>query len=74
MSMLFFLNLVQVLISVLLVAAILLQQRGGGLSPVFGGEGGAYRTRRGMEKMVFRATIVLVILFLLTAILNVILG
>ena len=72
--MLFFLNLVQVLISVLLVAAILLQQRGGGLSPVFGGEGGAYRTRRGMEKMVFRATIVLVILFLLTAILNVILG
>ena len=72
--MLFFLNLVQVLISVLLVAAILLQQRGGGLSPVFGGEGGAYRTIRGMEKMVFRATIVLVILFLLTAILNVILG
>ncbi len=67
------LSLVQVIISVLLVAFILLQQRGGGLSPVFGGEGGVYRTRRGIEKWIFRSTIVLAVLFLLTAFLNLIL-
>lgn len=70
--MLFFLNISQIVISLLLVATILLQQRGGGLSPVFGGEGGVYRTRRGMEKIVFWATVILAILFLLTAILNIV--
>ncbi len=70
--MLQILNISQIIISILLVAAILLQQRGGGLSPVFGGEGGAYRTRRGMEKIVFLATIVLAIMFLATALLNIV--
>lgn len=69
----FTLNIFQIVISVLLVVAILLQQRGGGLSPVFGGDSAVYRTRRGMEKTVFWATIVLSILFLATAFLNLIL-
>ena len=63
----------QIVISILLIITILLQQRGGGLSPVFGGEGGFYRTRRGLEKMIFYATIVLAFLFLATAFLNLIL-
>lgn len=72
--MLFILNIIQIIISILLVTAILLQQRGGGLSSVFGGEGGGvYRTRRGIEKMVFVATIALAALFLITAFLNLIL-
>ena len=70
--MLLSLNIAQIVISVLLVVAILLQQRGGGLSPVFGGEGGAYRTRRGAERAIFVATIALSVLFLATAILNII--
>lgn len=61
----------QMVTSVLLVGAILLQQRGGGLSQVFGGGGEIYRTRRGMEKTVFWATIVLAVLFFVTAILNI---
>lgn len=65
-----FLNITQIVISVLLVALILLQQRGGGLSPVFGGEGGVYRTRRGIEKLIFIATIILAGLFLLVASIN----
>lgn len=65
-----FLNIAQIIISVLLVTLILLQQRGGGLSPVFGGEGGVYRTRRGIEKSIFIATIILAALFILTASLN----
>lgn len=65
--------IIQVIISALLVAAILLQQRGGGLSPTFGGEGNIYRTKRGLEKGLFVATIVLAILFFAAALANIIL-
>lgn len=75
MALLPILNIAQIVISILLIGAILLQQRGGGgLSPVFGGtEGGAYRARRGLEKIIFRATILLGALFLAGALLNFIL-
>jgi len=72
--MILILNIAQIVISVLLVIMILLQQRGGGLSGVFGGEGGVYRTRRGLEKGVFISTIILAILFLATALLHIILA
>lgn len=64
-------NIIQVILSVLLIIAILLQQRGGGLSSVFGGDGGVYRTRRGLEKIIFIATIVLAVLFILAALLSI---
>lgn len=60
--------LAQILISLLLIGAILVQQRGSGLSGVFGGEGTVYHTRRGVEKTVFKATIVLAVLFVGTAV------
>lgn len=43
--------------------AILLQAKGAGLGAVFGGEGNVYRTKRGAEKVLFIATIVLAIIF-----------
>ena len=58
-----FLTIFQIIVSILLIAAILLQQRGTGLSATFGGEGNVYRTKRGLEKMIFIATIVLAFLF-----------
>lgn len=59
-----YLNLIQAVAAVLLIIVILLQQRGSGLSTVFGGEGGFYRTKRGVEKFLFFATVILaVILF-----------
>ena len=61
----------QIIVSLLLIIGILMQQRGGGLSTVFGGDGSVYRTRRGVEKIVFIATIVLAALFFLTAFLNI---
>lgn len=61
----------QIIISILLIGAILLQRRSGGLSPAFGGDGGFYRTRRGIERGLFFATIALAALFLGTALLNV---
>ena len=62
------------LLSVLMVAAILLQQRGTGLGNAFGGAGDVFRTKRGIEKGLHYATIVLSVLFFLTAVLNVALG
>ncbi len=50
--------------SALLIVAILLQQRGGGLSSTFGGSAMEYSTKRGAEKIIFYATIVLAVLFL----------
>ena len=57
--------ILQIVVSVLLMAAILIQSRGSGLGMAFGGTSTVYRTKRGAEKIIFRATIVLAILFLL---------
>lgn len=64
----------QIVVSILLVAAVLLQQRGTGLSAAFGGEGNVYRTKRGLEKVIFTATIVLACAFFGLALLTVILS
>jgi protein translocase SecG subunit len=52
-----------IIIDVLLVLSILLQQREGGLSTVFGGEGNVYRSKRGIALGLHYFTIVLVVLF-----------
>lgn len=56
-------QIAQLVVAVLLIAAILMQNRGTGLSGVFGGSSGVYRTKRGVEKALFNATIVLAVLF-----------
>ena len=53
----------QIGVSMLLIVAILLQQKGGGLGSAFGGDGAVYRSRRGLEKALFVITIVLAALF-----------
>ena len=61
---------VQVVLSILLVGAIILQQRGAGLGGAFGDSSqGSFYTRRGAELFLFRATIVLAVLFALSALL-----
>lgn len=67
------LSIIQIIISVLLIAAILMQQRGTGLSATFGGEGNIYRTKRGLEKAIFAATVILATLFFVLALVNIIL-
>jgi len=57
------LQIAQIIIAILLMAAILLQSRGVGLSGVFGGGGNIFRTKRGIEKKLFVATIILAVLF-----------
>ncbi len=60
------LSIIQVLISIFLVASILLQQKGSGLGSALGGGDGSniYSTRRGAEKILFYSTIVLALGFL----------
>lgn len=60
--------IVQVVISVFLSLAICSQQRGTGLSATFGGTGGFYASKRGAEKFLSTATIVLAILFVVNSI------
>jgi preprotein translocase subunit SecG len=56
--------LVQIIIGILLSGSILLQVRGSGLGSLFGNVGGEfYRSKRGLEKLLYQATIVLSIMF-----------
>ncbi len=58
------LNVFQVLIALAVIAAVILQAKGAGLGNIFGGAGGdSYRTRRGLERSLFRGTIVLMLIF-----------
>lgn len=57
-----------------LVTLILLQAKGSGISAVFGGDGGMYRSRRGVEKLLHRGTIFLAAVFMLLALANILLS
>lgn len=67
------LPIAQIVISVLLVGAILLQQKGGGLGNAFGGLGTSYHTKRGFERVLFIVTIILGVLFVVSTIASLIL-
>ena len=53
----------QVIVSIALIVAILLQARGTGLSGAFGGDSAVYRSRRGVERRLWQFTIALLVLF-----------
>ena len=65
--------LIQVFIAILLIVTILIQARGAGLGEAWGGSSEFFTSRRGTEKIIFLATIVLAILFLLSSIVSLIL-
>jgi preprotein translocase subunit SecG len=64
------LNIAQIILSIALIVIVLFQVRGGGLGGIFGQQSGVYRTRRGLEKILFRLTIVFVAVFLVISILS----
>ena len=67
----FALDVVQVIVSVMLMLVILTQAKGSGFSGAFGGDSGSiYRTRRGVEKTLFQFTIGLAIVFVALAIVS----
>lgn len=65
-------DIAQIVVAIGLIVVVLLQRQSAGLSGAFGGSGGEfYHERRGAEKMLFRATIALSILFFVLAVANV---
>lgn len=64
-----YLSVAQIILSITLILVVLLQVRGGGLGGIFGQADTVYRTKRGVEKTLFRLAIVLVVLFIIIAIL-----
>jgi len=65
------LNISQAVLAVILIISVLLQARGTGLGAAFGGDSNVYRTKRGVEKKLFQATIVVAILFFGVSLANV---
>lgn len=65
-----YLNVAQIVLSVALILAILVQVHGGGLGGIFGQADTVFRTRRGVEKTLFQLTIVLIVLFIIVAIIT----
>lgn len=69
------LNIVQIIISVVMIVVVLLQAKGSGFSGVFGGDSSAiYRTRRGFERTLFQFTIGLAVAFVLMSLISSIAG
>ena len=60
---------IQIILSLFLIAGVLLQRSEGSLGSAFGGDGttGGHFTRRGFEKILFNATLVVATLFALSA-------
>jgi preprotein translocase subunit SecG len=57
----------QILISIALIATVLFQLRGGGIGGIFGQADSVYRTRRGIESTLFKLTIILAVVLVVSA-------
>ncbi|MEK6222458.1 MAG: preprotein translocase subunit SecG [Chloroflexota bacterium] len=67
-----FLYIALIITSIALIASVILQSKGGGLGGLTGADtGGVFSARRGIEKTLFRATIVLSFIFFILAIVTV---
>lgn len=68
----FYLNIAMIIISIALIASVILQSKGAGLGGLAGSDsGGFYSARRGIEKTLFRITIVLSVIFMILAVVTV---
>lgn len=66
---------IQIILSILLIATVLLQQRGSSLGGAFGGDNfsASFHKRRGSERFLFRFSIAVAILFVTAALLSIVL-
>jgi len=68
-----FLNVLQIIVSILFIVFVLLQQRGTALGSTFGGGGEFYGTLRGVQQKLFWGTIALGAVFIILSLLNLVL-
>lgn len=60
----------QIILGIFLILVIIIQQKGSGMGSTFGGDLGFYRTKRGAEKLLFYATIVLAFVFIVASLIG----
>lgn len=63
-------QVIQIILATILVVVILMQSRGAGFGGAFGTQGAVFRTRRGIERYLFRGTVVLAALFIAVSLLS----
>ncbi len=63
-----YLNVAQIIVALVLISVVLLQVKGGGLGGIFGSQTGAFRTKRGIEKTLFKFTILLIVVLVVVSI------
>ncbi len=73
MTLIDFMLVAIIILAVSLIAIVLVQAQDAGLGSMFGGDSSIYRTRRGLEKVVFNVTIGLAVSFMLLSLLTVML-
>lgn len=66
------LQIIQIILSITIIALLLLQAKGAGLGSIFGSDSGVYRTRRGLEKTLHQTTIGLTLLFFIISLITII--
>jgi len=66
-----YLNVAQILISIVLILVVLLQTKGSSFSGAFSTDASVFRTRRGIEKTLFQLSLGLAVVFVLVSILSV---
>jgi protein translocase SecG subunit len=64
-------NVITIISALLMIVTILIQSRGQSLGTTFGGDTSYYRSRRGAEAVVFNATTVLAVIFVLSVVLSI---
>jgi preprotein translocase subunit SecG len=70
-----YLNIALIITSIALIASVILQSKGAGLGGLTGGDTGGFVTaRRGIEKVLFRVTIALSVLFFALSIITTMVG
>ncbi len=70
-----YINIALIITSIALIASVILQSKGAGLGGLTGADtGGIFAARRGIEKVLFRVTVVLSILFFILAIISVVIA
>jgi preprotein translocase subunit SecG len=66
-----YIDIALIITSIALVLSVILQSKGAGLGGLTGGDaGGIFTARRGIEKVLFRVTIILAVLFFVLAIIS----
>ena len=68
MNIFFISQILQIILSILLVALVLIQSKGKGLTSAVGGSIGFYKSRRGIERVVFVLTVVLLLGYIVNSV------